>query len=137
MSTPTPDYGEPWKTREGFDDDTIEVYAPNPRIEEPFQPCSLAVVESPLKGVSTKRLAKRIKDCCNALAGVQDPAETHLANLNATIEQQDETLKVMNDALKEAHRIFGNLSHSQVVQRLCPDFAEVAELVKKSHDPHA
>lgn len=53
------------------------------------------------------------------------------------IEQQAETLKVMNDALKEAHRIFGNLSHSQVVQRLCPDFAEVAELVRKSYDQHA
>lgn len=67
----------------------------------------------------------------------QPDTAAHLANLNATIEQQAETLKVMNDALKEAHRIFGNLSHSQVVQRLCPDFAEVAELVRKSHDQHA
>lgn len=59
------------------------------------------------------------------------------ANLNATIEQQAATLRVMNDALKEAHRIFGNIGHSQVVQRRCPDFAEVAEKVRKAHDPHA
>lgn len=50
---------------------------------------------------------------------------------------QAETLKVMNDALKEAHRIFGKLGHSPVVKAFCPDFAEVAELVRKSHDQHA
>lgn len=49
----------------------------------------------------------------------------------------EDTIKTMNDALKEAHRIFGNLGHSQVVKRLCPDFQEIAELVRKSHDQHA
>jgi hypothetical protein len=121
MSTPTPDYGEPWRV-----DSANGVMDKNDNaICYPFGTKSMEAL-----------FAERIKDCCNAFTGVQDPA-AHLANLNATIEQQAETLKVMNDALKEAHRIFGNLSHSQVVQRLCPDFAEVAELVRKSHDQHA
>lgn len=117
MSTPTPDYGEPWALdgSDGFWNKVINAGG------------------STVAGVVPTR---RAIACVNALTGVQDPA-AHLANLNATIEQQAETLKVMNDALKEAHRIFGNLGHSQVVQRLCPDFAEVAELVRKSHDQHA
>lgn len=73
--------------------------------------------------------------CTNALAGVQDPA-AHLASLNAAIARYEETLRVMNDALKEARRIFGIIGHSQVIQRQCPDFAEVAEKVRKAHDPH-
>jgi len=36
----------PWKTRKGFDSDTIEVFAPNPKIEMPFQPTELAVVQA-------------------------------------------------------------------------------------------
>jgi len=36
----------PWKTRKGFDSDTIEVFAPNPKIGRPFQPTELAVVQA-------------------------------------------------------------------------------------------
>lgn len=70
-------------------------------------------------------------------AQIRPQIEPKIANLNATIEQQAETLRVMNDALKEANRIFGNIGHSQVIKHLCPDFAEVAEKVRKAHDPHA
>jgi hypothetical protein len=35
-----------WKTRKGFSSDTIEVFAPNPKIEKPFRPTALAVVEA-------------------------------------------------------------------------------------------
>lgn len=121
MSTPTPDYGEPWRvdSARGVMDKNNDAIC---------YPMGTARFE--------RIMAERIADCCNALAGVQDPA-AHLANLNATIALCEDTIKTMNDALKEAHRIFGNLSHSQVVQRLCPDFTEVAELVRKSHDQHA
>lgn len=169
MSTPTPDYGEPWRvdSARGVMDKNNDAIC---------YPVGAARVE--------RIMAERIVGCVNACAGIPDPA-AHLAGLSAAIEhweselsavmppdfkdwfQNDksewpvvarqvieslrereafcmrviehceDTLKTMNDALKEAHRIFGNLNHSQVVQRLCPDFAEVAELVRKSHDQHA
>lgn len=70
MSTPTPDYGEPWRNQMGTVRDRMEYFIS-------------------LKSTET---AERIISCVNALAGVRDPA-AHLTNLNATIEQQAETLK--------------------------------------------
>lgn len=37
----------PWETRVGFDDETVEVFAPNPEIKPPFKPTELAVVRLP------------------------------------------------------------------------------------------
>jgi hypothetical protein len=107
MSTPTPDYGEPWTDNHAY------VYNKSHYM--------VADCWSSPTGEWEKN-SNRIVLCINALAGVQDPV-AHLASLN--------------DALKEAHRIFGNLSHSPVVKALCPDFAEVAEKIRKVNDLHA
>lgn len=71
MSTPTPDYGEPWKST---------LYEIHDRMD-------FVVGQT-----HSQDTDERIIACCNALAGVQDPT-AHLANLNATIEQQAETLQ--------------------------------------------
>lgn len=87
-----------------------------------------------------RRLERQLAEARQAFAIATDQlvqVQGELRQVREENKAQSETLKVMNDALKEAHRIFGNLSHSQAVQHLCPDFAEVAELVRKSHDQHA
>jgi hypothetical protein len=135
MNTPAPDYGEPWRIEcgkhsiadTGDFDGYVQIYNSEARYR-------VAEIWNP--DDEHEALFARIIACVNALAGIPDPA-AHLASLNDAIERYEETLRVMNDALKEAHRIFGNIGHSQVIQRLCPDFAEVAEQVKQAHDPHA
>lgn len=115
MSTPTADYGEPWAL-------------------DPTDGFWNKVADKDGKTVAGLVATRRAIACVNALAGVQDPA-AHLASLNDTIEQQAETLRVMNDALKEAHRVL-SCDYWNLVRK-CPDFAEVAEKVRKAHDPHA
>jgi len=53
-STHTPG---PWKTRKGFEDGTIEIFAPDTEIKKPFLPTELAIVlcES-AKGKANTRL---------------------------------------------------------------------------------
>ena len=58
----------PWKTRKGFDSDTIEVFAPNPKIEKPFRPTALAVVEA--EDAAGKANAKLIASSPELLAAL-------------------------------------------------------------------
>lgn len=69
----TPDYGEPWAL------DSSDSFWNK-------------VVDAAGKTVAGVVPTRRAVTCVNALAGVPDPA-AHLANLNATIEQQAETLQ--------------------------------------------
>jgi hypothetical protein len=89
------------------------------------------------KGIETERQLAEAHQAFAIATDLLVQAQGELRQVREENKAQSETLKVMNDALKEAHRIFGNLSHSQVVQRLCPDFQEISELVRKSHDQHA
>ena len=88
--TPPPDYGEPWETS-GNADAEEWIAATNWTNDAGDIICS-PPVDAEISVGHWKARSERIIACVNALAGVQDPA-AHLANLNATIEQQAETLQ--------------------------------------------
>lgn len=58
----------PWKTRDGFDGDSIEIYRPNPKIKKPFYPTQLATVPAEDKeGKVNARLIAAAPDLLEAL----------------------------------------------------------------------
>ena len=58
----------PWKSRNGFDSDMKEIYAPNPKIKKPFMPTQLADVRAECKeGKANARLIAAAPDLLEAL----------------------------------------------------------------------
>lgn len=65
MSAHTPG---PWKLRKGFDEDTKEVFRPNPKLKKPFYPTELAVVRGDdREGLANARLIAAAPDLLAAV----------------------------------------------------------------------
>ena len=61
----------PWKTRNGFQDGTIEIFKPNKAIKKPFYPTEIAVVEAEDKeGKANAKLIAAAPDLLAALLAV-------------------------------------------------------------------
>lgn len=68
MSKHTPG---PWKTRNGFQDGSIEIFRPNKAIKKPFYPTEIAVVEAEEKeGKANARLIAAAPELLEALMAV-------------------------------------------------------------------
>jgi hypothetical protein len=63
----------PWKTRKGFSSDTIEIFAPNPKIKKPFQPTAIAVVEADTpEGKANAKIIVRAVNCHDDLVALAE-----------------------------------------------------------------
>lgn len=117
MSTPTPDYGEPWQKRAEW-------------LNCPFCNREGAIIDLELD---------RILACVNALAGVPDPA-AELARLRETLNSFDAVDKERNDALKTCMTLLENM-HANRNQHKVAAYTDEIEAamaqIKTCYDPHA
>ena len=66
----------PWKSRNGFDSDMKEIYAPNPKIKKPFMPTQLADVRADCKeGKANAKLISAAPDLLEALKDIVQTLE--------------------------------------------------------------
>jgi hypothetical protein len=118
----------PWKTRKGFDSDTIEVFAPNPKIEKPFRPTALAVVEA--DDAAGKANARLISAAPDLLAACQHVIDTHGHHAQDCCKCDDcEYLRPITDAIRKA------LGHNAMGDARRADARNQQDGLSPSHPP--
>lgn len=120
MSTPTPDYGEPWYIARG----TRRTVICNPGGS----------------GADFDREddAQRAVACVNALAGAQDPA-AEIARLREALNSFDAIDKERNDALKICMTLLENMHANRNQHKVAAYTDEIEALmaqIKTCYDPH-
>ena len=96
-----------WKTRKGFSSDTIEVFAPNPKIKKPFKPTALAVVEADTpEGKANARLMAAAPIMLEAINYVLEHPVTFVDNTVAAMLENARDTALGQNSFIEPHAAF-------------------------------
>lgn len=128
MSTPTPDYGEPWRDEimggiVGRTDDFMV----------------LPYMDYEGLDWDSERFRDRAITCVNALAGVPDPA-AEIARLREALNNFDAIDKERNDALKTCMTLLENMHANRNQHKVAAYTDEIEAAIAKiqtCYDPHA